>query len=386
MPTTRSKRIPSYRLHRPTGLAVVRLNGKDFYLGKHGTSKSRMEYERLIAEWLSNHRQLSSGPGKWASVMDSTFDEVLLAYWSHAKNYYVKRGEPTSTLYSIKAAFRPLHELYGQTVVSEFGPLALKTVQSKMIALGWSRSTINKYVGVIKRVVKWAAANELAPSAVSHSLQAVSGLGRGRSVARETDPVGPVPEEHVDAILPFLTRQLQSMIELQELTGMRPGEATGMRGCNLDVTGSVWTYKPGSHKTEHHDRQRIIYIGPRAQAVIRPFLKEDLSAYLFSPADAEAERNVQRRGDRKSPTTPKTTPRERYDKDSYRRAIQRACDKAGVPRWCPNQLRHNAATFLRKDFGIEAARVILGHSSAATTEIYAELDRAKAIEIMGKVG
>tara|TARA_R110002111_G_scaffold55414_4_gene95295 strand:- start:856 stop:1071 length:216 start_codon:yes stop_codon:yes gene_type:complete len=55
-------------------------------------------------------------------------------------------------------------------------------------------------------------------------------------------------------------------------------------------------------------------------------------------------------------------------------------------RWHPNQLRHNAGTYLRKEFGIEAARVVLGHKSAGVTEIYAELDRAKAEEIMGKVG
>ncbi len=52
----------------------------------------------------------------------------------------------------------------------------------------------------------------------------------------------------------------------------------------------------------------------------------------------------------------------------------------------PHQLRHNAATELRKEFGLEAARVILGHRSAAITEVYAEMDRQKAIDAMMKVG
>ena len=69
-----------------------------------------------------------------------------------------------------------------------------------------------------------------------------------------------------------------------------------------------------------------------------------------------------------------------------RDAIFKACVKAKIPAWGPNRLRHNAATFLRKEFGIEAARVILGHTSAAVTEIYAEMDRQKAAEIMGIVG
>ena len=55
-------------------------------------------------------------------------------------------------------------------------------------------------------------------------------------------------------------------------------------------------------------------------------------------------------------------------------------------RWSPNQLRHLRATELRKTFGIEAARVVLGHRSAAVTEIYAEQDLEKAAKIMGEVG
>jgi len=60
--------------------------------------------------------------------------------------------------------------------------------------------------------------------------------------------------------------------------------------------------------------------------------------------------------------------------------------RAGVPLWHPHRLRHNAATFLRKEFGLDVARVILGHSSPAVTESYAEVDRAKAIAAMARVG
>jgi integrase len=55
-------------------------------------------------------------------------------------------------------------------------------------------------------------------------------------------------------------------------------------------------------------------------------------------------------------------------------------------KWHPHQLRHNAATRLRREFGIEAARVILGHRSAGITEIYAEADMEKGKKIMGEVG
>jgi hypothetical protein len=41
---------------------------------------------------------------------------------------------------------------------------------------------------------------------------------------------------------------------------------------------------------------------------------------------------------------------------------------------------------LRKEFGLDVARVILGHSSSSVTEIYAEVDHAKAISVMEQVG
>src|SRR5262249_23440196 len=52
----RHLRVPSYRLHKPTGLAVVSIGGRDVYLGKHESSESRAEYDRIIAEWLATGR------------------------------------------------------------------------------------------------------------------------------------------------------------------------------------------------------------------------------------------------------------------------------------------------------------------------------------------
>ena len=57
-----------------------------------------------------------------------------------------------------------------------------------------------------------------------------------------------------------------------------------------------------------------------------------------------------------------------------------------MPAWSPNQLRHAAATRIRAAYGIEIARIILGHSSAVTSEIYAEIDREKVLKIMGEIG
>lgn len=67
-------------------------------------------------------------------------------------------------------------------------------------------------------------------------------------------------------------------------------------------------------------------------------------------------------------------------------AIRTGCQKANIPHWHPHQLRHNAATWLRKEFGLDIARVILGHHSSDVTEISADLDFSRAVEVVGKVG
>jgi integrase len=241
------------------------------------------------------------------------------------------------------------------------------------------------------------AASELIPPEIYQGLMTVSGLLPGRDGVRETTPVKPVPEDHVAAVLPLVSKPIRAIIELQNLTGMRPGEVTAMRGMDLDRTGAVWIYRPGRHKTQDHNGTRVFPLGPQAQSILRPWITENPTAYLFSPATAVAARNAARRRDRKTPMTPsqarrtpkrhpRRAPRERYDKNAYGQAILRACKKAGIPHWHPNQLRHNVATRVRQRYGIEAASQVLGHRSAATTEIYAEGDLGRVVGIIAEIG
>ena len=394
-----AKRTPSYRRHKPSGRAVVTIDGRDFYLGTHGTKASRDEYDRLVGEWLTHGRQM---PGGEKSL---TINELILAYWQFAESYYRKNERPTSEIHGIRTAMRPLKKRYGHHQAAEFGPLALKAVRETFIKHDLCRKSVNDGVSRIKRMFKWATENELVPPSVYHGLQAVSGLKRGRTTAPEPDPVRPVPEDFVQAVLPCISGQVTAMIQLQELTGMRPGEVVIMRTLDLDTTGKLWVYVPSTHKTEHHGKRREVCVGPRGQVILRPFLRVNLKEFLFSPAEAEAARNAERRSHRASPMTPsqaerrpkrnrKRPPRDRYTVASYRRAIQRACgiafglDEKGRPKlkWHPNQLRHNFATRIRKLHGIEVARIMLGHESVSTSEIYAERDAGVAAKVAAQVG
>ncbi len=274
--------------------------------------------------------------------------------------------------------------------VAEFGPMALKAVRQKLIEAKLSRRVINLRVNRIRRVFKWGVENQLVAPQVLHALQAVAALRAGRTEARETGLVRPVPEESVKATLNHVTPQVRSMIELQQLTGMRPNEVTAMRPIDINRNQPTWIYRPARHKTEHHGIERLVYLGPRAQAIITPYLLRPAEAYLFSPKDAvrQSRDRLRKPGNRskKRRPSPKRIPGDRYTRRSYYSAILRACKKAGIEVWGPNRLRHSTATYLRKRFGIEAARVVLGHRSSTVTEVYAELDRTKAADIMAEVG
>lgn len=329
----RSNPVPSYRLHKSSGQARVLIGGQHIYLGAYGSEASRQRYARLLAKQTATSKS-SNRPQSAVTTLDRelTVAELVLRYWEFAETYYVKDGQPTKELVSMREALRPVRRLFGDTQAEQFGPKSLKLVREHMIDQGLSRKVINQRINRIKRAFKWAVAEELVPPSVLHGLQAVTGLRFGRTAARETEPIRPAPEASVEAVLAFVAPQVAAMIQLQRCTGMRPNEVVAMRPCDIDRSGDVWNYEPASHKNQWRGHVRQIPLGPRAQAIVAPFLDRPQQAYLFSPTEAEAHRSEQRRRARKSPMTPsqsarglranpKRAKRAGYDVDSYRRAI-----------------------------------------------------------------
>ena len=143
-------RVPKYRLHKPTGQAVVTINGKDHYLGRHASKPSKQLYDRLIAEWLAGGR--SEVYGK--TTPSITVAEIALAYIRHAKKYY--GVEPSSEWHRIKPALRPLAKLYSRLPAADFGPKQFKATRENMILLDWSRNGINANMRRITRMFRWA--------------------------------------------------------------------------------------------------------------------------------------------------------------------------------------------------------------------------------------
>jgi integrase len=433
--------VPTYRLHKPSGRAVttVRLpdgSRKDVYLGAYDSPESRAEYARILQEAAASPLPGPlHGPGASSTL---SVNELLLAFWKHAEQHYrTPDGTLTSEIHNFRLAVRVTRDLYGHTPVRDFGPLALKAIRNRLVASGLSRRVVNGRVARVRHVFKWGMGEQLVPPAVYTALTAVTGLQRGRTSAPDPKPVGPVSEDLVRAVLPFVRPQIAAMIRVQLLTGMRPAEVCRMRPVDIDQTGPVWYYLPPHHKTAHRGKVRTVAIGPQAQALLAEFTPPETSDFYFSPRQAVEEQLAERSAGRKTPrwashmrrneekrAVARARPAGRcYQPHSYAVAVSRACERAFPlpPRlapfarqpgespaswrervsaqqraaveswrnehhWHPNQLRHTCATLVRTRFGLEAAQVLLNHARADVTQIYAEKNLALAALVATEMG
>jgi integrase len=393
--------VPAYRVHRAKGLGYVRLNKRMIYLGAANTPESFERYRRVLGEWLATGR---APKRKSESTAALTVNEVVEEYLRWARQYYLDAdGIASAGLAPVEAAAKTLKALYGTTVAVEFGPIAFKAIRLAMIEEGLCRNVINQRASCIKRIFRWAVGEERLPASVLQALSAVEPLRVGRSAARESRAVRPVPDEHVHAVLPFLPLTLQAMVRLQRLTGMRSGELCVLRTCDVDMSKEVWVYRPRSHKTAYRGHNRAVPIGPKGQAVLKPFLRADTPhAYVFSPQRALAERRgcanraaAKSADERKAAvvSVPSRDSSNRYKPRSYNRALHYAMKRAEAAGnlaksqfWHPHQLRHRHATEIRQSRGLEAARVLLGHRTLSQTLEYAEADAGVASALAKDLG
>ncbi len=172
--------VPSCSLHKRSGQAVVRLSGRDYYLGLYNSTESRDRYDRFVAEWLANGRRVSTPPAE-ASTVGLIVDELIVRYMEFAAMHYRKNDVPTKELDNIKDSLRVLHQMFGSIPAVEFGPKRLKLVRERMIANNLARGVINQRVGRIIRAFEWAASEELIAVTVYQSLSTVKGRQRCRT-------------------------------------------------------------------------------------------------------------------------------------------------------------------------------------------------------------
>lgn len=429
----RQKRFPKYPTcsHR-SGNARIFLNGKDHYLGTFNSPESWERYNQLLAEWNSlrtvdvNQKDGFSAkspptPPPKPTVLTSTVSTVASLVekylaWMDA-NLKDHDGKPKQEVRNFRQTVKPLLALHGHTRITDFGSAALLEVQQAMAdgswvdrlppekkvqrlrhkaPVAWSRKVVNHRVQKIKGMFDWGVVREIVPEDVHARLLRVKGLKKGRTMARERPDVPPVPDAVVEVTLPHLGPVVGAMVRLQRLTGMRPGEVCSLRPCDLDrgslkVDGQpIWIFRPPHHKSEHLDRQAAIVIGPKAQEVLLPFLDRPPEAYCFSPEEATAAHHAERTAGRKLKLSRKRVStykrKEKYTVAAYGLRIRRVCDRHGISRWHPHQLRHSSEVEIERTFGLDGARAVLRHSDPKTTLQYGQRDLLQAAEIVAKLG
>ncbi len=374
----RAPKPPAYSLHKPSGKAVVKLTvdgtRKSIYLGDYGSDDSRVAYARIAADFLAGRPITLPSPagrsGEPVAPPTITVGELAAKFEAHAKEYYRKGGKVTSEVHIIHRAMEFLTAHHSDLPADKFGIGDLEVVRNAMVDSDIARGTCNKYCDRIKRCFVWGSIKEFYPPAVALGLKVLAGLKAGRTRAKESTPVEAVDRKVVEKTLPHLPTTVADMVRLQLLAGMRPSEVCTIRPADINRSEAVWVYTVVGNKCEHHGKSRSVYIGPEAQKVLTPYLLRMPEEFCFRPARVS--------------TTPRL--KRRYRTDSYRRAIVRACEKAGVDAWAPNRLRHLAGTEIRAKFGIETVAVLLGHSNLRTSEIYAAANDKAGIAAARQIG
>jgi len=395
-----------------SGQARIRLDGRDHYLGVWGTAESRLKYAELIDRW----RRGEGVRAVAAPVSPRTVADVAAMFLDDARRTRRKPdGSPTKEVANFPYAVEALCEQFADLPAERFGAAQLLDLRDSLPARGWGRRYANRQLTRIKTLFRWAELRQLVPAGTFAALRAVPGLPRRND---DDDELPPVPEDDLAATLPFLGHVVRDIVPLQLLTGARVGEALSLRprdfirGGSVEVergvyvdTSAVWLVRLREHKNAWRGQKRYLFFGPKAQELITPYLDRPAESFLFSPREA-ATRWLEEEGRDVENWLRSRNPGDRYTADSYRAAVQRGCDRADadakrearkaglkfdpksrlVCRWCPAQLRHNAATRLCSEFGPEVARIVLGHRDLGITRRYVADDLQKASSAIARFG
>jgi len=396
------------RLHRDSGQGYLLLrdprSGRKvrFYQGQlrddsgEVLSETRERAARFLAEYRAG---FAPNRKRFASAIDVA--ELCRLFLEDRRTYASEKE-----VQHFASAFETLCRSYGTSLACEFDSLALESTRNAMVESGsLNRKTLNNRTDRLRTLFKWGAAKKLVPAEIHDALMKVDRISKRRGLAlglREPGVVPAVEIEQVEAVLPLVSRQVAAIIELMQWSGARCGEIVQLRPCDVDRSSDPWIYTPPTHKTQHLEMERPIRFGPKARKVLTPWLLRAADLPCFRPCEAEAERREKLSEARKAPIGKGNRPGyskrvregrdaeraagETYTTDVVRKAIQRACEKAGIPKWSPHQVRHAAATRINRGADSESARLILGHSSIQTTAIYVERDEAKAREAAERLG
>ncbi len=353
MPRPKSAQ-PAYQYHM-SGQAKVRLDGIDFYLGKHGSPESYARYYALLAEYNANGKVAPIKQGQPVTHQDDT--PILVSHvTADFRHRVLPRHEHSPSHYAcFKFLLDLLDSKHGSEPVAEFGPRKLESLRDGFVARGNCRRYANEQIGKVIKIIEHGVSRELVQPDRIVALRALEPLKLGQ--AKDNPKRTAVAVDVVRATLPHLTATAKAMVIVQMATAMRPSELFNMRPKDIDRSGPVWFYRPSHHKTAHHGKSKAIPITGDALTTLSPFLFGDPEQPCFL-----------------------TTKGTKWRRDSYRIAIGRAAKTAKVEHWTPYQIRHTTAQAIRNMIGPEGVQAMLGHSRIQMAEVYTRANEQKAIE------
>jgi integrase len=378
-------------------------------LGKYSDRKAvKAEYDRLLAQFLTQgHLDCMRPTGHEITV------KILLLEFLKTEQTFCKSVSELSDIQRVCNAFATAN---GAILVDNLGPEHFDFFLSRLIEGHFTgrkvkgtfvpkkptRGYILEQLKRLYRVFKWAVASRKFSGEKWLQITEWMKHRQDSSFGEQSKRVEPVSDRVVEMTLPFLSPVVRDMVVLQGMIGCRPSELCNLHGSIIDRTGEDWIAELTEHKNAKRGKRRTIPFHGKAKAIVEKYIK-DGDSFLFSPKESETIRlGKQATGRRKG-----NKPGEHYTKDSYARAIVRACDKAFPPpdglsetkaeqwrkdhRWSPNRLRHSVASKLIATQGIEHAAAMLGHASTKTTERYTrsaseQLTEQRAIEAARLLG
>ena len=341
-----------------------------------------------------------------------TVGELLDKYFAYAeKTTRPTRSKKDHTDLEFTRRVQRFLEPYHSWPVSDFGPDELLAVQKTLVEYEYvsgktkkryTRAGINGVIKWIRRIWKWGMGRQLITPEQVQGLEEVRPLRMGDTEAPDNHKRARVVEEDFWKVVKAVNSIVGDMLQLIWYTAMRPYEVCDMRPFDILCDDpDCWLYIPGRdqtpvgrHKTTRFGRVKVIPLTLKCQKILKPRIKDFSSKeYIFSPKEAVQEFLEKRSANRKIPLSygnrPGTNrkkhsivkPGEQYNHHALRNACKRGCQRAGVEVFVPYDLRRTKATGTRSILGKEAAKVLLGHTTTDTTDIYLLDEVQEAIKI-----
>lgn len=402
--------LPKFRVHaarRQFCVDVPRVGqrAQRVYLGRDEAA-ARAEYDRIVMPMLhgrppalevkADANKEAPAPAKVVRVVKVLADYIryLRARQPTTHGHYVHEDH-------VGPMARLVRDVIGFEEAATLKSTQIEKAFDAMVRQGWALATIRKRTLAFRNVIKRAVKDEVLPERVIAAFDLADRVDECTKGVKQALKRRPADLADVRRTQEHCTQSVRDMIELMVVTGCRPTEVFRMRAVDIDTAGPVWKYTPVTHKTQHHGKTRVIYIGPKGQQVLaRYFGRGRVDLPVFSPKLSEVERREAMHAARTTrlscgnrpgthrKASPERTPGTAWNGSSFGHAIEAAQTRAGIEtKWCAYQIRHLSLTAFRAAGSLDATAVLAGHSSTKITdEIYAQRDEAKALELVARVG